>query len=142
MTHVRKTSIATFYEIRDEGLLSRMRFVIYECLFCHGPLTAQEVFKRLSLESNQSGRFTEMREMGVVYEVGERECRITGRDVIEWDVTGDLPKEYIKQTGRPSRKELREAADELREIYRWIKARNHSGFSDNLKHVGRWMTTR
>jgi hypothetical protein len=95
---VRQTSIDTFYQIKEEGLLSRVRFLIYSELFQHGPLTAQEMFKRLSLESNQSGRFTELRDLGVICEVGQRACRITGRYVIEWDVTSNLPVPPKKKT--------------------------------------------
>lgn len=55
-------------------------------------MTANEVFEQLNLKTNQSGRFTEMLEMGVIQEVGERVCSITGRNVILWDVTDQLPK--------------------------------------------------
>ena len=135
---VRRTSIETYYAIRDQGLLSRMRFLVYQCLFHHGPLTAQETFKRLRLESNQSGRFTEMRDIGVIEELGERKCAVTGRNVIVWDVTDVLPLEAPSDR-RPTKAEFRAAVAELRDIHRFLRKHGHPGFSDNLIRVARWM---
>jgi hypothetical protein len=140
--NVRQTSIATYYAIREDGLLSRMRWLVYDCLYQHGPLTAQETFKQLGLESNQSGRFTEMRELGVILEVGERQCAVTGRNVILWDVTAALPSSAERtEPPRPSRAHFRAAADELRTVYRFLKQHDRD-FSENMLRVARWMAAR
>ena len=46
----------------------------------------------LGLKTNQSGRFTELKNLGVIHEVGVRKCKVTGYKVTEWDVTNNLPK--------------------------------------------------
>lgn len=75
-------------------------------LFRHGPLTANEVFVVLHRESkgsinaasNSAARFSELRDLGVVYEVATRSCSVTGMTVIQWDVTDRLPKKVTKKT--------------------------------------------
>jgi len=89
--HVRQTSIDAYHKISSGDLLSRARWIIYDWLFNHGPATAREVFATLRLQTNQSGRFTEMRDYGVLQEVGERPCHITGQTSILWDVTSFVP---------------------------------------------------
>lgn len=37
-------------------------------------------------------RFTEMRDKGIIEEVGTRKCSITNKEVILYDVTDQLPK--------------------------------------------------
>lgn len=84
---VRGTSLEAYQKIIDSGALSHSREVVYTCLFQNGPLTAQEVFKRLGLETNQSGRFTELEELGVIRAVGERACSVTQNNATVWIVT-------------------------------------------------------
>ena len=81
-----------------------------------GPCTAQEVFRALGCDTNQSGRFTELRELGVFEEVGVRECQVTGRDVIEWDVTSSLPLDVLNK--KSPTEELRGL---VRKAYRILK---------------------
>ncbi len=88
----RRTSRKVYEQIKQEGLLSERRMEVYRCVFLHGPLTAMEAFEKLKLNTNQSGRFTELREMGVLTELGSRKCSITGREAIIWEVTNKLPK--------------------------------------------------
>lgn len=100
----RQTSIDAYHEIKLKGLLSVRRFQIYDVLHRFGALTANEVFEILKKETDPSGkqfrfdsntraRFTELRELGVVKELGTQKCSVTGRECILWDVTGNLPAE-------------------------------------------------
>lgn len=101
---VRRTSIEAYNAIRDQGLLSKRRWEVYDILFKNGPLTANEAFYKLyqgklgpvNAASNSAARFSELRDRGVIYEVRERTCRITGMTVIEWDVTDKLPLRFEK----------------------------------------------
>lgn len=99
----RKTSAAVFYEIEANGLLSAKRFEIYKILFIHGPLTAAEVAREMrgeksaSVGANVHARLCELRRMLAVEELGERQCRITGNNVILWDVTDKIPKKIEKE---------------------------------------------
>lgn len=90
---VRDTSLEAYNEIRNNGLLSKMRFTIYKAVVFFEGSTANEIFERLGLKTNQSGRFTELREMGVIKELSKRECNITGRKCITWGSTDKLPQD-------------------------------------------------
>ena len=113
----RKTSIECFNKIKQEGLLSKRRLQVYESIFNHAPCTASEVFNDKNLKTNQSGRFTELRDLGVIYEKGERTCSITGKNVIEWDLTDRLPVN-IKNPNKTKKQRLDAALNSLRELYK------------------------
>ncbi len=99
---MRQTSIEAFNEIKNNGLLSQRRWEVYEALFNHGPCTANELRKHLAFKDginvnlNVVTRLGELRNFGVVFEVRERQCSITGIVVIEWDVTDRLPIRFDK----------------------------------------------
>jgi len=89
---IRKTSIEIFNKIKANGLLSKRRFEVYECIFNNGPSTALEILDKLDLKTNQSGRFTELSDRGCITAVGTKKCSITGNQSLSWDVTCDLPR--------------------------------------------------
>lgn len=103
---IRETSIEAFNKIRDEGLLSNRRMQVYTVLFENGPLTGNEVFELLKNEYNIQfknapsivSRLGELRNMGVVKEVGKKLCSISGMTVILWDVTKNLPVKFDRPT--------------------------------------------
>ncbi len=72
----RKTSASVYRQIEAEGLLSRVRFVVYRALYLNGPSTAAEVWQ-MTGESRVtiSPRFAELLERGVIYEVQEPASR-------------------------------------------------------------------
>ena len=117
MKHPRRTSYETYLQIKSGGLLSRTRWLVYEWLYRRGPATGAEVNYYLTHRYNsgdrrQAGyhkRLSELKDKGVVYEVEERICQITGRNAIAWDVTDKLPKEGPKRPQRPSRADFAEA---------------------------------
>lgn len=113
MTTVRKTSAKVYKRIEKEGLLSKMRFLIYSCLYQSGPLTASEVFHTLKLKTNQSGRFTELREIGVIREIGTTECSMTGNKVILWDVTDKMPRKTSIVEKRKKKAKIKKLIKEL-----------------------------
>jgi DNA-binding transcriptional ArsR family regulator len=92
---VRDTSRDAYYQIRDEGLLSRRRLQVYEALRDAGPCTANELYTFMkntgqtttkNQQTNLTPRLGELRDLGVVSEVREKSCDVTGRIVIEWEV--------------------------------------------------------
>jgi hypothetical protein len=100
----RKTSAEAYRTIEENGLLSKRRFEVYDCLYYHGPMTASETFRRISggrpnynFDSNTRARFTELRDQGVIAEIGEKKCAVTGMTVILWDVTSELPTPLPKK---------------------------------------------
>lgn len=90
---MRQTSIDAYRQIRDGGLLSLMRWQVYEVLYEHGPLTAREVgsYMRGAMKLNAWKRLSELERQRVVIDVGLRECSVTGHVVTLWDVSGELP---------------------------------------------------
>lgn len=91
----RQTSIEAHNKIKEDGMLSKKRLETYSALFEYGPATAAELSKKVSAKSivmgNIRSRLFELKKLGVVYEVTERKCNVTGFNVIEWDVTDKLP---------------------------------------------------
>ena len=136
----RETSIQCYNQIKESGLLSKRRLEVYEALLASAPCTSSEAIKNAGTKSGVFGvssRFTELRDLGVIYEVRVRECTITNRNVIEWDLTDKLPiktklipkltkkekvsevLELVKTLGKTLESE--EQVIELRNIYKLIR---------------------
>ena len=119
--NTRQTSIDCYNQIKAEGLLSKLRFRVYEWLYNNGPATAQEVTTGLANGSQDHGSFStrlsELRDHGVVKECGLVNSKTTGRTVILWDVTSNLP---VKPPNTRSTKTERvfNALNALRELYK------------------------
>lgn len=122
---MRRTSTDTYKQIKEEGLLSRMRWRVYSALFHDGPATAGELDVQGMSRNNVATRMTELRELGVVRESGERACGSTGRNVILWRVSGRLPAKRDTGKRAVSRKDLIRAVKSLGhvrqdEFQRWL----------------------
>ena len=118
--NTRQTSIDCYNEIKNSGLLSKRRFETFEAIIKIAPCTASEV--QHSINYNNGGRdcmkrISELRDRGVICEVRTRECRITGRNVIEWDLTDKLPIDY-KSHNKTKKHRLNDALNSLRELYK------------------------
>jgi len=117
----RQTSIDCFNQIKEEGLLSNMRFKIYESILINAPCTSAEVLSTMlsknSAITSSRARFTELRELGVIYEVQNRKCTITGRTSIEWDLTDRLPVN-MKKTNKTKKHRTDDALNSLRELFK------------------------
>jgi hypothetical protein len=99
---IRETSIATYHQIQEEGLLSERRNQVFKCLWEHGPMTQNETYVKLNVPNLQQSsimpRFAELKDLGVIDDIGKRICTVTGRMVLEWEVTGELPIKKDKKT--------------------------------------------
>ena len=103
----KQTSTDTYNKIKASKLLSKRRFEVYEALFQFGPLTANDVVRRMKssghYEANQTGwnaRFSELEKMGVIEEVGRKNDDVSGHECIVWDVTDKLPTPLPKNNKR------------------------------------------
>jgi hypothetical protein len=117
---VRQTSIDCYNEIKQTGLLSKRRLEVYEALLYSAPCTSSEAIRNAKTTFGVFGvssRFTELRDLGVIYERGEKECSITGRNVIEWDLTDKLPVN-IKSSKKTKKHKIKDALNSLRELYK------------------------
>ena len=91
---IRQTSIDCFKQIQSQGLLSKRRLEVLETILQSAPCTSSEAIKNAKVTFGVFGvssRFTELRDLGVIYEKGIKKCTVTGRNVIEWDLTDKLP---------------------------------------------------
>ena len=114
----RQTYIDCYNQIKAEGLLSKRRLEVYEAIFKNAPCTSNEALKDIYSGSHGVGsRTTELRDLGVIYEKGIKKCSVTGRNVIEWDLTDNLPinKKVITNTKKDRVKTTLIA---LRELYK------------------------
>lgn len=98
---MRQTSIDAYNAIKREGLLSRVRWAVYDFLYKKGPLTGAQIHAALSKGKSDSGgtytsRLSELRKINVVYEVRKTTCPLTGRRAILWDVTDRMPIKFSK----------------------------------------------
>jgi len=100
---IRDTSIEAFNQIKREGLLSKRRLQAYEIVFQNGPLTMNQLIKIAEVKYNITNpgsfntRLSELRNFGVLKEIDEAPCPVTGRKVIWWDVTSELPKKISQK---------------------------------------------
>lgn len=100
---VRQTSAKAYYKIKNEGLLSKMRMLVFESIHILEPCTASEVFQYAKLKTNQSGRITELLQMGVIEEAGIVNCPVTQINVMSWKLSGKMPKALPKKDSRPAK---------------------------------------
>lgn len=107
---IRETSIAVYHQIQEEGLLSDRRNQVFKCLWEHGPMTQNETYIKLNVPNLQQSsimpRFAELKDLGVITDIGKRICTITGRMVLEWEVTGDLPVKKSKASFKEQKEEI------------------------------------
>ena len=118
--NTRQTSIDCYNQIKEAGLLAKRRFETFEAIFNSAPCTRQEALEHtnpINALSLSAARFTEVRRIGVIYEKCVRPCRITGRNVIEWDLTDRLPIN-IKNPNKTKKQRVDESLDSLRELYK------------------------
>lgn len=114
----RQTTIDCYNQIKAEGLLSKRRMEVYEAIFKNAPCTTNEALKDIYSGSHGVGsRTTELRELGVIYERRTRKCNVTGRVVIEWDLTDKLPKD-TKPKSNPKQQRKDTALEALRQLYK------------------------
>lgn len=133
---VRQTSLDTYYQIKDNGMLSNMRLKTYGLLFEYGAMTANELmdiakgeYPTMSHQTIESlgRRLSELRDLGCIKEVGVVECSITKRQCIQWEVNGELP---VKREKPKTNKERMKIASILIGDY----MENRAAF-DNLKEA-------
>lgn len=90
---VRDTSIRTYYEIKEEGLIGKRQLEVLE-LFAEvkDSLTDMELAARLNYDdpNNVRPRRKELYDLGIVESDGKRVCRITDRLVHQWRMVDEI----------------------------------------------------
>ncbi len=127
--NIRQTSIDCYRQIKSEGLLSKRRLEVYEALYISAPCTSSEAIRNAKTTFGVFGvssRFTELRDLGVIYEKGIKKCSVTARNVIEWDLTDKLPVKF-KNNNKTKKQRIEDAINSFRELY---KNKNNSTTQD------------
>jgi hypothetical protein len=91
---IRQTSKDVYRQIVESGALTPARMKVYGALFEDGPMTGAELDGYLAKSGGRGHfhkRLSELRDQGVVREVGKRRCTVSGKDALAWDVTDRLP---------------------------------------------------
>lgn len=104
------TSIQAYNEIKENGLLSIRQFQVYHILVCHGPLSGGEIWHNYLKEEAQIDsirpRLAELERLGVITAIGEKVSPITGKTVILWNSTGNIPIKLEKKIPNKRKLEL------------------------------------
>ena len=117
---MRQTSIDCYNQIKNSGLLSKRRFETYEAMVKIAPCTASEVQKSINYFNGGRDcmkRISELNKLGVIYDKGTRTCNVTGRNVVEWDLTDRLPVN-VKSSINTKKHRINEALNSLRQLYK------------------------
>tara|TARA_R110001632_G_scaffold164037_1_gene282439 strand:- start:199 stop:612 length:414 start_codon:yes stop_codon:yes gene_type:complete len=117
---MRQTSIDCYNAIKAEGLLSKRRFETYEAMVKIAPCTASEVQKSINYFNGGRDcmkRISELNKLGVIYDKRTRTCNVTGRNVVEWDLTDRLPVN-VKRSTNTKKHRINEALNSLRQLYK------------------------
>ncbi|WP_340156711.1 hypothetical protein [uncultured Winogradskyella sp.] len=117
---MRQTSIDCYNQIKNSGLLSKRRFETYEAMVKIAPCTASEVQKSINYFDGGRDcmkRISELNKLGVIYDKGTRTCNVTGRNVVEWDLTDRLPVN-VKSSNNTKKHRINKALNSLRQLYK------------------------
>lgn len=102
----RETSRQAYRQLVESGQLKGKQQTALLNVIEHGPATSAEIIQRISPNTNLwRARFTELQARGLIVEVGQRKCTVTGRTALVWEYSGRTkPLEPKHRTGS---KELR-----------------------------------
>lgn len=139
---MRSTSIKAYNEIKENGLLSKRRFEVYDYLYHHGAKTQNEVARYYQKLYPNAGarswgaRFAELKELGVIKEVGTKADSVSGHTTILWDVTENLPANLPPK--KTKHQNIIELLDELAEEKNWeiyLRVKEATGVKHNAEEV-------
>lgn len=82
---MRKTSLAALKKLKATRSLGKLYTLTLDTLAAKGPLTGQEL-DRAAKHKGLWKRLSELKAMGLIEEVEVRECKVTGRKALTWEV--------------------------------------------------------
>ncbi|HUS27589.1 MAG TPA: hypothetical protein VMZ53_03750 [Kofleriaceae bacterium] len=84
-----ETSRESYRILIESGKLRGKQAQALEAVMRHGPATSGEIIQTLGTNVNLwRARFTELQGKGLIVEVGQRKCTVTGRSAIVWQYSG------------------------------------------------------
>lgn len=138
---MKNTSIEAYWEILDDATLGQMQREAATEIARYGTLTGRELDDALKSVSAHK-RLSELEEMGVIEVKELRACKITGREVEAWGMTGKKPVRVVgKKTAavsRPTKAQLARCLPSLRGLYLVLMKANDPVAAD-VKLLGHWI---
>jgi hypothetical protein len=105
----RRTSKEAYDRLIASGRLGGLHRDVVTAVYNREPCTSAEAFEEMRERgvyenpiSQSRARFTELRDLGVLLELGEKICNVTGRYAIAWGLTGNPPVD--KETIQPRKR--------------------------------------
>lgn len=90
MTHVRDTSVAAYQDVQAH--LGEKQQVVLTVLQDTPNMTNTEIAQSLGWPINTvTPRVYELRNLGLVREIGKRMCKVTGKSVYAWEPVYETP---------------------------------------------------
>jgi len=139
---IRETSIEAYKNLVLSGLLSERRREVYQTVYKFGPMTSGEAFSYINRNrpignlTQSRARFTELREMGLLKEMGTRICSVSGMTTILWDVTSRVSPITIPKNKKPEEPERNEPLIKFAELVREMRGFQNAYFrSRDPKHL-------
>lgn len=86
----RETSKRAYAELLASGAIRGQQERVLGSIVRRGPSTSGELLSWMEIENVNAwrARFTELQARGLIHEITQRECKITGRLAVVWDYTG------------------------------------------------------
>ena len=125
---IQRTSIETYHEIKNSGLISDKRMKVFD-IFYENPqgLTGSqvsEIYRSKHPTSKHSetirNRITELCEMGVIVEMGAVECEYTKRKVMKWCCIDKMPIPLEKK--QTKKEKIQEILDDVTSLGKTLKS--------------------
>ncbi len=98
-----KTSVEVYHQIVAEGLVNRLQERVLEmCAKASEPLTMGEIAQLIGITQRNTvdPRGPELLKLGALMVAGKRPCRVSGRTVNTYALSGQMPKRYVKPETR------------------------------------------
>lgn len=131
---MRQTSIEAYNYVKENGILARFQFQVYETVYLNDGITQNEchrimedTYKRRINKPSVTPNFARLKEMLLIEEIGERDCRVTGRNCLIYSITGNRP--FIVKKDKPKSKDqqIKELREEIEALKVKINLLNNRG---------------
>jgi hypothetical protein len=144
---IRQTSAEAYEKIKSGHMINGLKFIVYETLYQHGPLTQKEVYERI----NQSGkshqmraitpRFSELESAGLVFADGTTRKKDAGTRMnnLLWDVTANLPRPVQKRL--TASEKLKAAEERIAKLEAYIANNRANDLKPQVQQVFPHMET-
>jgi len=125
---MRDTSLEAYKNLIQDGTLKRLKAVVYNYIYNHGPTTQKKAERAFAdVNSSISPRFAELEKLGLISIVGKVFCEETNTNNISWDVTNRVNPLVLKKEKKASKKQLEEIKVLAFQTFNWLRDNTEKG---------------